>query len=128
MGDRPTKLELLEAVGRFLSDELMPGLEGVHRFHTRVAANAIAIVAREIELEGSHLQDRHARLAGLLESSEPPPSDLARLSDAVEALERELCTRIRSGDADAGAWRGQVLEHLWATVRERLAVSNPTYR
>ncbi len=128
MGDRPTKLELLEAVRSFLDGELIPELEGVRRFHARVASNALAIVAREIELEPAQLRDRHARLCELLGASQPAPSEIGELSDAVERLERELCDRIRAGEADRSPWRERVVEHLRASVRERLAVANPTYR
>lgn len=128
MGDRPTKLELLEAVKGFLERELLPTLDGVRRFHTLVSANALGIVAREIALEGEQLRARHARLAHLLERDDVPPADPAELATAVEELERALCERIRAGIADAGPGRAAVLAHLWTTTRERLAVSNPAYR
>ena len=128
MGDRPTKGELLEAVQRFLDEELLPGLEGVHRFHTRVASNALGIVRRELELEGEQLPRRFERLAALLESEAAAPADPAELSRAIEALEREVCERIRGGESDAGPWREALLAHLRADVSERLAIDNPRYR
>jgi hypothetical protein len=127
MADRPTKLELLEAVQKFLDSELLPELEGVRRFHTRVASNVLGIVRRELALEGEQLPERFARLAGLLERSDAPPSDPQALAQAIEALETEVCERIRAGDADAGAWRDALLRHLQADVRERLAIDNPRY-
>jgi hypothetical protein len=127
VADRPTKLELLEAVQKFLDSELLPELEGVHRFHTRVASNVLGIVRRELELEGEQLRERFARLAGLLERSDTPPPDREALARAVEALEAEVCERIRAGEADAGAWRDALLRHLHDDVRERLAIDNPRY-
>ena len=127
MADRPTKLELLEAVQKFLDSELMPELEGVRRFHTRVASNVLGIVRRELALEGEQLPERFARLAGLLERSDAPPADPEALAQAIEALETEVCERIRAGEADAGAWRDTLLRHLQADVRERLAIDNPRY-
>jgi aminoglycoside phosphotransferase (APT) family kinase protein len=47
---RPTASELLEAVREFLTGQVMPASTGQAAFHTRVAANVLAIVAREIEL------------------------------------------------------------------------------
>lgn len=128
MGDQPTKLELLRAVQRFLEEELLPDLEGVHRFHTRVAANAVAIVARELELEGEHLRAQFGRLRGLLGGEGEPSRDLAELDEQVTRLERDLCERIRDGAADDPGFREPLLDHLRATTRERLAVANPRHR
>lgn len=47
---RPTASELLDAVREFLTDQVMPATSGQLAFHARVAANALAVVAREIEL------------------------------------------------------------------------------
>jgi aminoglycoside phosphotransferase (APT) family kinase protein len=47
---RPTASELVEAVREFLTSAVMPGTSGQLAFHARVAANALAIVGRELEL------------------------------------------------------------------------------
>jgi aminoglycoside phosphotransferase (APT) family kinase protein len=47
---RPTASELIEAVREFLTDRVMPGTAGQLAFHARVAANALGIVLRELEL------------------------------------------------------------------------------
>lgn len=47
---RPTASELLDAVSGYLTDQVMPGTSGQLAFHARVAANALAIVARELDL------------------------------------------------------------------------------
>ena len=47
---RPTATELLEAVREFLTGSVMPATSGQMAFHARVAANALGIVARELEL------------------------------------------------------------------------------
>ena len=47
---RPTATELLAAVRGYLTDQVMPATEGQLAFHARVAANVLAIVARELEL------------------------------------------------------------------------------
>jgi aminoglycoside phosphotransferase (APT) family kinase protein len=47
---RPTASELLEAVREYLLNSVMPATSGQVAFHGRVAANALAIVARELEL------------------------------------------------------------------------------
>jgi len=127
VADRPTKAELLEAIRRFLAEELLPELDGVRRFHTRVAVNALGILARELDLEGDSLARRHEALAELLEESGPAPADPAGLSSAVDDLERRLVERIRDGDADDDPFRDQVLRYLALSVRDRLAVNNPKY-
>jgi hypothetical protein len=55
------------------------------------------------------------------------PADPHALDLAVEALERELCTRIRAGFGEAPEVRARLLAHLRATAAEHLAVSNPRY-
>ena len=127
MGDRPTKLELLEAVRRFLDVELLPDLDGVARFHARVAANVLAIVAREIEREPDALPAMYNELAELLGTPQPAPVALGDLDRAVDALEQELVERIRAGDADSGAFRAATLSALRVCVGERLAIANPKY-
>ena len=62
---RPTATELLEAVREYLLGSVLPQTSGQLSFHARVAANAVAIVLRELEL-----------------GSVPPTADLA---DAVAA-------------------------------------------
>jgi aminoglycoside phosphotransferase (APT) family kinase protein len=47
---RPTASELLEAVREYLLGSVRPATGGQLSFHARVAANALAIVARELEL------------------------------------------------------------------------------
>jgi len=47
---RPTASELLEAVREYLLGSVMPATSGQVAFHARVAANVLAIVARELEL------------------------------------------------------------------------------
>lgn len=128
MAERPTKIELLEAIRRFVDRELVPELEGVRRFHARVASNALGILAREIELEGPSLTRRYAALCGLLNEAGAEPGDLAAFEREVDRLERTLTERIRAGEADAGPFRERVLEYLGRCVRERLAINNPDYR
>jgi aminoglycoside phosphotransferase (APT) family kinase protein len=47
---RPTASELLEAVREYLLGSVLPQTSGQLSFHARVAANALAIAARELEL------------------------------------------------------------------------------
>lgn len=124
MQDRPSAIELLEAVRGFLEREVIEALQGTAKFHARVAANVLAIVARELTHEPEHLAAEWQRLDALLGAVEPPLEPVAR-REALGARTEALCARIRAGDADAGPFRAAVLAHLRATTREKLAVANP---
>jgi hypothetical protein len=125
VNDRPTSVELLRAVERFLEQEVVPNLDGPRRFHARVAANVVAIVAREIETEEAQLDAEWQRLDGLLGPGGAKPAAREALRAALGERTRELTSRIRRGDADAGAWRGELMAHLRRTVADKLAVSKP---
>ena len=126
MQDRPTVRELLEAVRRFLEDDVVAALDGPARFHARVAANVLAIVGREVEDEESLLVGEWTRLATLLgRASDALPERLVALRAAVAEMTDALCARIRRGDADASPFREAVRAAVEASVAEKLAVANP---
>jgi len=126
VNDRPTAGELLEAVERFLEEQAVPALEGPARFHARVAANVVRIVARELEREESHLAREWDGLAVLLGDTAPPPDGgRAALRESLLARNEELVRRIRAGVADAGPWRSALLEHLSRVVADKLDVALP---
>jgi hypothetical protein len=58
-------VELLEAVRQFLRQEVLPELDGFKAYNTRVAANALGIVAREMQM-GAGLAELDARIAAVL--------------------------------------------------------------
>ena len=128
MQDRPSVSELLRAVRGFLEDDLVPALEGRRRFHALVAANVLAIVERELGGEEEQLARQWDRLAELfrLDPGTRPGAPSA-LRAAIRDLETRLVERIRSGEADAGAFAARVRAHVRATVLEKLAVANPKY-
>jgi hypothetical protein len=125
VNDRPAAVELLRAVEAFLEREVVPNLAGPRQFHARVAANVVAMVAREIETEEAHLAGEWRRLGALLGDAAPAPAAREDLRRGVLARNAALVARIRAGDADAGPWRADVLAHLRRTVAEKLAVSRP---
>ncbi|WP_417513423.1 DUF6285 domain-containing protein [Minwuia sp.] len=113
MQDRPTIDELLDAVQGFLRDDVVPRLEGQPRFHARVAANAIAIVRRELQNDCALSGQETERLAAILDRR-----------GSREALNAALVDEIRSeGMGDPAA----VLAHLRQTALEKLSVANPRY-
>lgn len=124
MQDRPSREELLEAVTRFLDEEVTPHLDGSRQFYCRVAANALRTIRRELDHEDERLVAEWARLNALLRE-ETQPATLAALKQELQRRAEELCARIRRGDADSGPYRTQVLDHVRASVRDKLLVSNP---
>lgn len=114
MAERPTAVELLEAVREFIEQDALPALAGRSAFHARVAVNAIAIVERELTLGPANEASERARLATLLGHD----GDL-------DSLRADLSTAIRSGALDER--RAEVLDALRASTRAALAIANPKY-
>jgi len=114
MREQPSAAELIDAVAEFITREVAPTLSGRLAFHARVAANALAIVKRELELGPAADRADAARLAALLGQEGDPA-----------ALTEELCRRIASGEiaADDPA----LIDHLWATTLATVAVDQPGY-
>jgi aminoglycoside phosphotransferase (APT) family kinase protein len=105
---RPTSAELLEAVEEFLRNDVMPAASGRTSFHARVAANVVAMVAREMAATPGEAERREAQLAPLGVTSEA-----------------ELGAGIAEGrfDGDADALHAA----LAAGVVAKVAVANPKY-
>jgi aminoglycoside phosphotransferase (APT) family kinase protein len=105
---RPTSPELVAAVAEFLRTEVMGATAGRLNFLSRVAANALDGVERELRLGPAQAERQRRRLAALARD------DQAGLAAAI-----------RSGAlaADDPA----VLGAVRAAVTDRLAVANPRY-
>ena len=127
MQDRPTALELLDAVRGFLERDVVPALDGPRRFHALVAANVLAIVRRELDGEEDRLLLEWRRIAPLVDETGPAPAGLAALRSAMRAVTAKLAERIRRGDADANPVRAAVRHAVRETVVEKLRVANPRF-
>ncbi len=114
MMDQPSMLELVAAVRDFLEQRAMPELKGHTAFHARVAANALAIVARELEQGAAATTAERDRLARLLGHD-----------GDMTALNRELCAAIRGGRI--GLDTPGLADHLAQTTRDKLAIDQPGY-
>lgn len=114
MQDRPDPVDLVRTVAATLRDKLMPQLSGSAAFEARVAANALDLVARQLELAAGTDAAEHHRLVVLLGRD-------GTLAD----LNRELCARIADGRIAAND--PALKEHLWATTLAKLAVDQPSY-
>ena len=114
MQDPPTVNELLEAAASFLREVAVPQLSGHASFHARVAANALEIVKRELELRPAAERDEHTRLSALL-----------HVEGSLEDLNALLSRRIAAGEV--GLQTPGVAEHLWTTTLAKVAIDQPTY-
>jgi len=114
MMDQPSIRELVTAVRDFLETKAMPELKGHTAFHARVAANALGIVARQLEFYGHASEEETTRLAALLGHD-----------GALEDLNRELCARIRDGKFTLQT--PGLAAHLEATTRDKVAIDQPNY-
>lgn len=114
MHDQPTTTEIIGAVEDFIRNVAMKQLEGHAQFHARVAANALAIVKRELELGSGQAHAELDRLKNLLGQD----GDL-------DGLNRELCRRIREQELDLDDER--LVAHLWQSTLDKVAVDQPHY-
>jgi hypothetical protein len=124
MQDRPTADELLAAIERFLDEEIVPNMPGSRGFHSRVAANTIRILRRELASEPDALAAEWAGLDTIL-GRQPMPARLSDLRAEIHVRNAALSELIRSGDADSGEKARLVFDHVRRTVAAKLAVSNP---
>ncbi len=111
LDERPTARELIAAVADFLEREVGPALDGRIAFHTKVAANALRIVERELRDGPAAVEAERARLR-----------ELTGADGSLPELNAVLAERIRAGEPPAGL---QV--HLVRSVLARIAIDNPGY-
>ncbi len=106
--------ELVDVVREFLETRAMPELKGHTAFHARVAANALAIVVRELDQNPRAAAEELDRLRGLLGRN-----------GTLEELNRELCRQIRSGRFTLQT--PGLADHLEKTTRDKVAIDQPGY-
>ena len=124
MQDRPTLDELLEAVAGYLRDDVMANTSGRTNFHGRVAMNVVEMVRREIATIEDHYSREWDGLDHLLGVA-PMPPHLSAVREELLKRNQQLSEMIRSGEADGGDRRKQVITHLRRTIHDKLKVSNP---
>ncbi len=106
--DRPSGAELAEAVREWVTGDVADATSGRVRFHTRVAANVLATIERELRLGPAHAAAHRARLR--------------RLGFDDDAA---LAAAVRGGELDDRF--DAVRAEVWSSVRDKLAVANPGY-
>ncbi len=103
MSQRPDRLTLLDAVGRFLEEQVLPGIDdrGL-AFRMRIAIWLLEVVGRDV-----------AAATGLEDGEELD-------------LDDELAEAIRNHPPDA-AWEAEMLASIKESLAERLAVVRPGF-
>lgn len=113
-GPQPTPFELTAAVREHLEEKLAPKLAGYQAYQAKVAANALGILQRECRQGGVARSQEQTRL-----------SELLAKQAGLNELNRELVEAIKTGERQ---WRdAAVLEHLWLTTLDRIAIDQPGY-
>ena len=114
MQDQPNPSEVLAAVARFLKTDVAAATTGHTSFQARVAANALEMMARQLDLTPASDAAELAGLQALLGQD----GDLATLN-------AELSRRILGRQMDLTT--PGLADHLWAITLAKLAVDQPTY-
>ncbi len=110
----PRSDELLDSVAAFLREDAAAATHGRTRFFTRVAANSLAIVKRDLALGPAHREAERARLTALLGGT-----------GRLDALRWQLTAGLRDGGIALD--HPGLREHLRASVINQLAIDQPTY-
>ena len=106
---------LLTTAIRYMETELMPSLDGYHRFKVRVTVNVLNTIKRELEMRGEQAKLEHERLVAILGHD----------GDDVEKLSRELADRIRAGEFSLDDER--LRTHIKQSLADALALANPKW-
>ena len=110
----PRSDELLDSVAAFLREDAAAATVGRTRFFTRVAANSLAIVKRELALGPTHREAERARLVALLDGC-----------GSLDDLRWQLTAGLRDGSIALD--EPDLAAHLRASVINQLAIDQPTY-
>jgi len=110
----PKTEELAESV-RLWIDEIRPTLDPRNAFLARVAANAMATIARELTQGPAAEAAAVAGMAGVLGHE-----------GGFADLNAELCERIRSGELTRET--PGLLAALTVMARDQIAIDQPSYR
>jgi hypothetical protein len=110
----PSASILLTAAVKYLEEELLPSLSGYHRFKTRVTANVLNIVRRELELRDTQSAAERTRLRVLVGHD-----------GDTETLSGELSELIRQGAIDLNDT--DLRAHLRQSLADALAINNPKW-
>jgi len=123
MQERPAPRAVLEALARFLLEELQPAVKDKRLgFRVLIAAHLASTLAAELESRDARLESELQRLRGLL----PDVADASLAREAeLRQLNAALAERLRR-DA-SGLEDGAVRAHLRQTLLDALQVLSPRF-
>lgn len=125
MRNSPDAAGLLRAARETLLNELLDALPEERRYAVRMAANALAMAAREAETGEADLV-KELRLLAELYGEDVVQSAGANLHERIAKMNKRFASDIRDGIFDGACAQG-VQALLMDQVRARLAISNPKY-
>lgn len=124
MQDRPTAIELLDALEAFMRDRSANARDRWERFQFQVAANTLGILRREAVMEEDFVRREWHGLDGLL-GKEPVPVAYHDLLTRLEERNHALVEAIKRGDFDAPDREAPLLRHLYETVVNKVRIASP---
>jgi Domain of unknown function (DUF6285) len=129
MYDRPTMMELLNAVRNHLETQVIPEIRDDRKlyYQTLVAINVLRIIDREMQTGVEQLREEWMRLNFVQGVDTLLPSESSKAHDALAERNRKLCEEIDGGRYDYLPQRAALYEHLMVTTRQQLEVSNPKF-
>jgi len=125
MRNNPDATALLYIARDTLLDELLELIPEERRYAMRMAANALAIAAREAEIGEADLIDE-LRLLSELYGNDVVQAAGANLHERIAKINKRFARDIRDGIFDGACAQG-VQSLLMDQVRARLRISNPKY-
>jgi hypothetical protein len=157
MQDKPTSIDLLEAIQDFLMKEIMPTVKekDLLSFKTLISWNMLGVIIREIKQEEPLLEKEFSSLLSLLgekadklipklkqeseilpseDKSEPnKKSNNTNFSELNLNEKKEIVSQANEilanqiRDQKILPSNQQVLNHVMETLKDKLAISNPRY-
>ncbi len=125
MRNSPDAAGLLHAARETLLNELLELLPEERRYAMRMAANALAIAAREAETGEADLV-KELRLLSELYGENVAQAAGANLHERIARMNKRFARDIRDGIFDGACAQG-VQALIMDQVRARLRISNPSY-
>lgn len=125
MRNSPDAVALLRIARDTLINELLDALPEERRYAMRMAANALAMAAREAESGEADLV-KELRLLSELYGEDVVQAAGANLHERIAKMNKRFARDIRDGIFDGACAQG-VQALLMDQVRARLRISNPQY-